>query len=98
MTAALRKDRASEIAGGGEVKGVSGEETFWGGATHSWPSPSPGFVIHSFSYCGNNGGGGFVAMSCPTLVILWMQGSLVHGILQARILEWVAISLSRGFP
>ena len=24
-------------------------------------------------------------------------GSSVHGILQARILEWVAISLSRGF-
>ena len=25
------------------------------------------------------------------------KGSSVHGILQARILEWVAISLSRGF-
>ena len=25
-------------------------------------------------------------------------GSSVHGILQARILEWVAVSFSRGFP
>jgi len=25
-------------------------------------------------------------------------GSSVHGILQTRILEWVAISFSRGFP
>ena len=25
-------------------------------------------------------------------------GSAVHGILQARILEWVAIPFSRGFP
>ena len=40
-----------------------------------------------------------VAQSCPTL---WgpmdcsPPGSSVHGILQARILEWVAISFSRG--
>ena len=27
-----------------------------------------------------------------------LLGSCVHGILQARILEWVAISYSRGFP
>ena len=26
----------------------------------------------------------------------WMHGSFVHGIFQARILEWVAISFSRG--
>ena len=25
-------------------------------------------------------------------------GSPVHGILQARILEWVAVSFSRGYP
>ena len=40
-----------------------------------------------------------VAQSCPTL---WdtmdysLLGSSLHGILQARILEWVAISFSRG--
>ena len=40
-----------------------------------------------------------VAQSCPTLCnpmdcSLW--GSSVHGIFQARVLEWVAISFSRG--
>ena len=40
-----------------------------------------------------------VAQSCPTLcdpVDYSLPGSSVHGILQARILEWVAISFSRG--
>ena len=38
------------------------------------------------------------AQSCPTLCdhMDWSPlGSFVHGILQARILEWVAISYSR---
>ena len=38
----------------------------------------------------------FVAQSCPTLcdpMDYSPSGSSVHGILQARILEWVAISL-----
>ena len=43
-----------------------------------------------------------VAQSCPTLcdpVDCSLPGSSIHGILQARILEWVAISFSRGmFP
>ena len=41
-----------------------------------------------------------VAQLCPTLcnpVDCSPPGSSVHGILQARILEWVAISFSRGF-
>ena len=40
-----------------------------------------------------------VAQSCPTLrdpVDCSPPGFSVHGILQARILEWVAISFSRG--
>ena len=40
-----------------------------------------------------------VAQSCPTLcdpVDCSPPGSSVHGILQARMLEWVAISFSRG--
>ena len=40
-----------------------------------------------------------VAQSCPTLcnpVDCSLQDSSLHGILQARILEWVAISFSRG--
>ena len=50
------------------------------------------------------GGGGLkvkvlVAQSCPTLCDprdCSLPGSSVHGILQARILEWVAIPFSRG--
>ena len=40
-----------------------------------------------------------VAKSCPTLrdpMDYSLPGSSVHGISQARILEWVAISFSRG--
>ena len=40
-----------------------------------------------------------VAESCPTLLPshrLWPTRLLCHGVLQARILEWIAISLSRG--
>ena len=40
-----------------------------------------------------------VAKSCPTLcdpVDYSTTGSSIHGILQARVLEWVAISFSRG--
>ena len=40
-----------------------------------------------------------VAQWCPTLcdpLHCGPPGSSVHGILQARILEWVAISYSRG--
>jgi len=40
-----------------------------------------------------------VAQSCPTLcdpVDCSPPGSSVHGIFQARILQWVAISFSRG--
>ena len=43
--------------------------------------------------------GGEVAQSCPTLcdpVDCNLLGFSVHGILQARILEWIAISFSRG--
>ena len=41
----------------------------------------------------------FIAQLCPTLCNLMdcsLSGSSVHGIFQARILEWVAISFSRG--
>ena len=42
-----------------------------------------------------------VAQSCPTLsdpIDLSLQGSSVHGILQARVLEWGAIAFSDCFP
>ena len=44
---------------------------------------------------------GLVAKSCPTLCNLMncsLPGSSVHGILQARIVEWLAISFSILFP
>ena len=44
-------------------------------------------------------GGGLVTKLCLTLATPWTvacQASSVHGILQARVLEWVAISFSRG--
>ena len=40
-----------------------------------------------------------VAQSCPTLydpMDCSPPGSAIHGILQARVLEWVAIPFSRG--
>ena len=37
----------------------------------------------------------FAAQSCPTWTVA-PPGSSVHGILQARMLEWVAIPFSRG--
>ena len=46
-------------------------------------------------------GGCLVAKSCPTLcdpTDYSPPGSSVHGISQARILEWVAISSSRDLP
>ena len=42
-----------------------------------------------------------VAQSCLTLcdpMDCSLQGSSLHGILRARVLEWVAISFSRGSP
>ena len=44
-------------------------------------------------------GEGEVAQLCPTIcdpVDCNLLGFSVHGILQARILEWIAISFSRG--
>ena len=46
------------------------------------------------------GGGSLVAKSCLTLTTLWTvapQAPLSMGFFQARILEWIALSFSRGF-
>ena len=37
-----------------------------------------------------------VVYSCPNIMTLWTVSFSVHGISQARILKWVAISFSRG--
>ena len=47
------------------------------------------------------GGGGLAAKLCPTLcnhMDCSLPGSFVHGISQARILEWTAIFFSRPWP
>ena len=46
-------------------------------------------------------GQGLVAQSCPTLcnpIDNSLPGSSVHRILQARMLEWIAMPFSRGSP
>ena len=51
------------------------------------PILNPGFCpLYSICAC---------AQLCPTLCDCSQPGSSVHGILQARVLEWVAISSSR---
>ena len=69
----------------------------------SWtisPSPQPGrlsLTHHWLEECHIRWGE--IAESCPTLcdpVDCNLLGFSVHGILQARILEWIAISFSRG--
>ena len=45
------------------------------------------------------GGGGLLAKLCPSLcdpMHCSLPGSSIHGILQGRILEWVAIPFSSG--
>ena len=51
------------------------------------------------SVCIGSGGSGLVTKLCPTFPTPWTvshQAPLSMGILQARILEWVAMSSSRG--
>jgi len=69
--------------------------------THHYHSKSIAYIRDNSCYC-TFYGGGLVSKSCLTLVTPWtvtLQASCVQGILQASILEWVAISFSRGsFP
>ena len=51
-------------------------------------------IIYCLSHQGNPLSWHKVAQSCPTLWTPWTY--TVNGILQARILEWVAIPFSRG--
>ena len=72
----------------------------------SWPVLEPESRLHLLGkvfliYClfSNFESASEVAQSCPTLgdpMDCSPPGSSVHGIFQARILEWVAISFSRG--
>ena len=62
---------------------------------------SGGFLFQPMSSgaLGRNHPESEVTQSCPTLcdpVDCSLSGSPVHGIFQARVLEWIAISFSRG--
>ena len=61
--------------------------------------PQPGIKPSSSALQGRFLSTGEVAQSCPTLCDLMdcsLPDSSVHGIFQERILEWFAISFSRG--
>src|SRR5574337_708000 len=68
-----------------------------------WDSPgkNTGVGCHFFLQCMKVKSESEVALSCPTLsnpMDCSLPGSFVHGIFQARVLEWVAIAFSRNFP
>ena len=64
-----------------------------------WGEFKPGIFLYVMPTSPPHNGESEVAQSCPTLcdpVDYSPPGSSVHGILQARVLEWVAISFSRA--
>ena len=68
---------------------------------HPWDSPgkNTGVGFHFLLQCMKVKSESEVAQWCPTLrdpMDCSLPGSSVHGIFQARILEWVAISFSMG--
>ena len=67
--------------------------------TYPWDSPGKitGVGCHFLLQCMKGKSESEVAQSCPTLSDLMdcsLPGSSVHGIFQARVLEWVAIAFS----
>ena len=68
--------------------------THWTKEWSCWAFSGSYAFAHCCCYCSDT-------RSCPTLATLWAvapPGSSVHGIFQARILEWVAISFSGDLP
>ena len=65
----------------------------------NFPGENTRVGCHFLLQCMKVKGESEVAQSCPTLsdpMDCSPPGSFVHGIFQARVLEWVAISFSRG--
>ena len=67
---------------------------------HPWDSPgkNTGVGFHFLLQCMKVKSESEVAQLCPTLsdpIDCSLPGSSVHGIFQARVLEWIAISFSR---
>ena len=68
---------------------------------HPWDSPgkNTGVGCHFLPQCRKVKSESEVAQSCPTLsdpMDYRPPGSSIHGILQARVLEWGAIAFSKG--
>ena len=66
-----------------------------------FPGKSTGVGCRFLLQCMKVKSGSEVAQSCPTLsdpMDCSPPGSCVYGILQARLLEWVAISVDKCFP
>ena len=68
-----------------------------------WHSPgkNPGVGCHFLLQCMKVKSESEVAQSCPTLsnpMDCSLPGSFIHGIFQARVLEWVAIAFSSLYP
>ena len=68
---------------------------------HPWDSPgkNTGVGCQFLLQCMKVRSGSEVAQSCPTLrdpMDCSLPGSSAHGIFQARVLEWVAISISNA--
>ena len=66
---------------------------------HPWDSPgkNTGVGCHFLLQCMKVKSESEVAQSCPTLhdlMVCSLPGSSVHGIFQARVLEWGAIAFS----
>ena len=71
----------------------SSRQEYWSGA----PLPSPSYINTSSLLFVSNLGLGEVAQLCPALCYPMdcsLPGSSIHGIFQARVLEWVAIAFS----
>ena len=70
---------------------------------HPWDSPgkNTGVGCHFLLQCMKVKSEREVAQLCPTLsdpMDCSLLGSSIHGIFQARLLEWGAIAFSSGFP
>ena len=68
---------------------------------HPWDSPGKNTRVgcHFLLQCMKMKSESEVARSCPTLsdpMVCSLPGSSVHGIFQARVLEWGAIAFSEG--
>ena len=91
---AIHGPKAAPIPGGDSI--VAHTPYIWAHV----PTTGPGHYISGFVVKPDLNHICLVAQSCPTLCDLRdcsLLGSFVHGILQARILEWVAIPFSREF-